>query len=65
MSNSLRPHGTVALQAPLFVGFSKQEHWSGLSCPPPADLPNAGIEPTSPEAPALLMDSLPLRHQGS
>ena len=32
-------------QAPLPVGFSRPEHWSGLLCPPPGDLPNPGIEP--------------------
>ena len=35
---------TVALQAPLSVGFSRQEHWSGLPCPPPGDLPDPGAE---------------------
>ena len=30
------------------MGFSKQEYWSGLPCPPPGDLPDPGIEPTSP-----------------
>ena len=44
---------TVAHQAPLFVGFSRQEYWNGLPCPPPRDLPNPGIEPTSLTAPAL------------
>ena len=39
---------TVACQAPLSMGFSKQEHWSGLPCPPPGDLPDPGTEPTSP-----------------
>ena len=38
---------TVAHQAPLSKGFSSQEYWSGLSCPPPGDLPNTGIKPTS------------------
>ena len=38
---------TVACQAPLSVGFSRQEYWSGLSCPPPGDLPDPGIKPTS------------------
>ena len=36
---------TVAHQAPLSVGFSRQEYWSGLPCPPPGDLPDPGIEP--------------------
>ena len=39
---------TVTCQAPLSTGFSRQEHWSGLPCPPPGDLPNPEIEPTSP-----------------
>ena len=34
----------VAGQAPLSMGFSKQEYWSGLPCPPPGGLPNPGIE---------------------
>ena len=38
---------TVALQAPLSMGFSRQEYWSRLPCPPPGALPNPGIEPTS------------------
>ena len=45
--------GTVAHQAPLSMGFSRQEYWSGLSCPPPANLPYLGIEPTSLMSPAL------------
>ena len=36
---------TVACQSPLSMGFSRQEYWSGLQCPPPGDLPDAGIEP--------------------
>ena len=44
---------TVAFQAPVSVGFSRQEHWSGLPCPAPADLPAPGIEPPPPGAPAL------------
>ena len=38
---------TVAFQVPLSMGFSRQEYWSGLPCPPPGDLPNPGIEPMS------------------
>ena len=38
---------TVACQAPLSMGFSRQEYWSGLPCPPPGDLPDPGIKPTS------------------
>ena len=44
---------TVACQAPLSMGFSKQEYWSELSCSPPADFPNPEIEPISLTAPAL------------
>ena len=39
---------TVARQAPLSMGFSKQEHWSRLPSPPTGDLPDPGIEPKSP-----------------
>ena len=41
--------GTAARQAPLSLGSSRQEHWSGLPCPPPADRPNPGIKPGSPD----------------
>ena len=44
---------TVACQAPLSMGFSRQEYWSGLPCPPPEDLPDPGIEPVSLTSPAL------------
>ena len=43
---------TVAHQAPLSMGFSRQEYWSGLSRPLPGDLSNPGIEPASPGSPA-------------
>ena len=43
----------VARQAPLSVGFSRQEYCSGLPCPPPGDLPDPGIEPESLMSPAL------------
>ena len=39
---------TIAHQAPLSMGFSRQEYWSGLPCLPPGDLPNPGIKPMSP-----------------
>ena len=58
------PNVTVARQAPLSVGFSRQEHWSGLPRPPPGDFPGPGIEPMSPAAPELQADSLPLSHWG-
>ena len=44
---------TVAHQAPLSMGLSRQEYWSGLPCPPPGDLTNPGIKPTSLMFPAL------------
>ena len=47
------PMDCVAHQAPLSMGFSKQEYWSGLPCPPPGDLPNPGIKPESLTSPAL------------
>ena len=48
----------VALRAPLSMGFSRQEYWSGLPFPSPGDLPDPGI---GPESPALQVASLPLR----
>ena len=53
---------TVALQTTLFMEFPRQEYWSGLSCSPPGDRPNPGIEPRSPTSQA---DFLPSSHQGS
>ena len=47
---------TVACQAPLSMGFSRQGYWSGLPCPPPGDLPDPGIEPASVSS-ALQVDS--------
>ena len=44
---------TVAHQAPPSMRFSRQEYWSGLPCPPPGDLPDAGIKPASLVSPAL------------
>ena len=52
MSDSAAPW-TVAHQAPLSMGFSRQEYWSGLPCPPPGDLPDPGSKPTSHTSPAL------------
>ena len=50
---------TVTHQVPLFMGFSRQEYWSGLPCPPPGDLSDPGTETTS-----LLAGSLPLAPPG-
>ena len=44
---------TVALQAPLSMGFHRQEYWSGLPFPTPEDLPDPGIKPLSPASSAL------------
>ena len=52
-------------QAPWCMGFSRQQYWSGLLCPPPGDLPNPGIEPASPVASALQADASPLSRGGS
>ena len=54
----------VARQAPLSMGFSRQEYWSGLPSPSPGDLLDPGIRPKSPASPALQAGSLvsePLR----
>ena len=45
---------TMARQAPLSVGFPRQEYWSGLPLPNPGDLPNPGIEPMSLASPAFV-----------
>ena len=60
MSNSLPPHG-LAHQAPLSMGFSRQEYYSGLPFPPPGDRSDPGMEPRSP---VLQADSLPAEPQG-
>ena len=52
---------TVAYQAPLSMGFSRQEYWSGVPLPSPGDLPNPGTEPGSP---ALQADALPSEPPG-
>ena len=51
----------VARQGPPSMGFSRQEYWSGLLCPPQGNLPHPGIEPRSP---ALRADSLPAEPPG-
>ena len=59
VSNSATPW-TVAHQAPVSMGFSRQEYWSGLPFPLLGDLPNPGIEPGS----TLQADSLPFEPRG-
>ena len=63
-----RPPLTVAHQAPLTMGFPKQEYWSGLPFPSPVDLPNLHLLHWQRSNPHLLhwqVDSLPLSHQES
>ena len=64
MSDSLATPWTVAHQAPLYMGFPRQEYWSGLPFPPSGDLPDPGIEPMSPVCPAMQADSLLLKPSG-
>ena len=61
ISNSFVIPWTVAREAPLCMGFSRQEHWSGLPFPSPGDLPDLEIEPGSP---ALQANSLPTEPPG-
>ena len=56
------PPGSAVHEAPLSMGFSRQEYWSGLPFPSPGDLLDPEMEPTSP---ALQADSLLLSYQGS
>ena len=61
MFDSFGTPETVALQAPLSMGFSRQEYWSSLPFPSPGDLLDPGIEPRSP---SLQVDSLPSEPPG-
>ena len=61
MSDSLRRHGLQTARLLWPWGFSRQEHWSGLLCPLPGDVPNPGIELGSPK---LQADSLPSEPPG-
>ena len=53
MSDSLHLYGLLACQVPLSTGFSRQEYWGGLPCPPQGNLPDPGIKPMSLTSPAL------------
>ena len=55
---------TIPCQAPLSMGFSQQEYWSVLPCPPPGNLPDPGIQLATLVAPALKADSLPTEPPG-
>ena len=61
MSDSSQPHGLSPSRLLCPWGFSRQEDWSGLPCPPPGDLPDPRIKPRSPE---LQADSLPSEPPG-
>ena len=63
MSDSFVTPWTVACQAPLPIGFPRQEYWSEFPFPSPGDLPNPGIEPVFSMSPAMQADSLLLSHQ--
>ena len=56
---------TVAREAPLAMGFPRQEHWCGLPCPSPGHLPYPGFEAVSLRSPPLAVGSLPLVPPGS
>ena len=64
MSDSLQTPWTVACQAPLSLGFPRQEYWSELPFPSPGDLSDPGIDPMSLVSPALHTDSLPAEPSG-
>ena len=59
VSNSFATPWTAARQAPLSMGFCRQEYWSGLSFPSPGDLPDPGIEPASPALEGRLFTTEP------
>ena len=60
LSASFVTSWTAAHQAPLSMGFSRQEYWSGLLCPPPGDLPYPRIEPMSSALPGRFFTPEPL-----
>ena len=61
MFDSFLTSRTVACQAPLSVGFSRQEYWSGLPFPLPGDLPDPGIEPAAPVLAGMFFTSQVIR----
>ena len=62
-SRSLEPHGLLAGQVSLSMGFSRKEYWNELPCPSAGDIPDPGIKPTS-LMPTVLAGSLPLASPG-
>ena len=65
VSDSFETPWPAGHQAPLSMGFPRQEYWSGLPFLPPGHLPHSGIEPKSPELPVRQEDSLLLSHPGT
>ena len=65
VSSSFVTPWNVDRQAPLSMGFPRQECWSGLPIPPPGDLPDPGVTPASPASPALLVGFFFLTTQSS
>ena len=63
-STLCNPMDYIARQAPLSMGFPRQEYWNDLTFSPPGDLPYPGIEPMSPASPALQADSRPAEPPG-
>ena len=59
ISNYFVTPWTVACQAPLFMGFPRQEYWSRLPCPSPWDLPDPGIKPVAPVLAGRLFNTSP------
>ena len=64
LSLTLQLFWIAACQAPLSMGLSRQDYWSGLPFLPPGDLPDPGIELMWPASPELQADSLPLSYFG-
>ena len=59
MSDAFMTLWAIAHQAPLSMGFPRQEYWSVLSFPTPGDLPDQGIEPVSPELAGIFLTTAP------
>ena len=59
ITNSFATPWTVTYQAPLSMGFPRQDYWSGLPCPSPRDLPDPGTEAASPALPGVFFTTEP------
>jgi len=64
VSNSLQADGQQPARLLCSQGFSRQEYWSGLPCPPPGDFPNPRIKPRSPALQMAQSDFLPTEPPG-